>query len=363
VNERIVVTGGEGFLGWHVRVLARALGRPDPAILGRGDLDQPDRLAVTVDGADRVVHLAGVNRGPDDDVVAGNVAPARALAQALRRCDAPPKSVVFANSIQAGNPTPYGEAKATAAGILAEAAGWTGSDFADLRLPNLFGEHGRPHYNSVVATFCRVLADGGTPSVDGDRELDLLHATDAAAALLGVAAPEPVTRCSVARIADRLASFARVYRAGEIPDLADRFDVRLFNTYRSHCFPEHYPIPLPRRSDARGELVETVKVHGGGGQTFCSSTVPGATRGEHYHLAKVERFVVLRGRAEIKLRRLLHPDVVTFRVDGDSPVAVDMPTMWVHSIVNVDDGELLTLFWSNELFDPDRPDTYPEMVA
>jgi UDP-2-acetamido-2,6-beta-L-arabino-hexul-4-ose reductase len=364
----LVLTGSGGFLGWHVRVLARALGLAEPAVVRRADLADPGRLAGILSGADRVVHLAGVNRGDPAEVAAGNGELAGALADALRRCATPPKTVVFANSIQAGNGTPYGEAKAAAAALLADTTRWTGSSFLDLRLPNLFGEHGRPDYNSVIATFCRVLADGGLPRVHEDRELELLHATDAAALLLGVqppdgaGAPRPA-RHGVRQLAERLRHFAEVYRTGEIPDLPGRFDVRLFNTYRSHCFPGHYPLRPTRHADERGELFETVKVHGGGGQTFCSATRSGYTRGEHYHLAKVERFVVLRGEAEIGLRRLLHGDVVRLRVSGSAPAIVDMPTMWAHSITNVGDSELLTLFWSNELFDQARPDTYPETVS
>jgi UDP-2-acetamido-2,6-beta-L-arabino-hexul-4-ose reductase len=94
-----------------------------------------------------------------------------------------------------------------------------------------------------------------------------------------------------------------------------------------------------------------------------SGTNPGVTRGEHYHLSKVERFVVLRGEAVIRLRRLLHDDVLTFRVSGAVPAVVDMPTMWAHNITNIGSDELLTLFWSNDLFDPGQPDTYPEAVT
>jgi UDP-2-acetamido-2,6-beta-L-arabino-hexul-4-ose reductase len=239
---------------------------------------------------------------------------------------------------------------------------WSGARFEDARLPNLFGEHGRPHYNSVIATFCRLLADGAAPRIDEDRTLDLLHATDAAAVLLGLDKAAAPVRCSVRQIAGRLTEFATVYRDGQIPALVSDFDVRLFNTYRSHCFPAHYPIALPRHSDARGELVEAVKAHGGGGQTFFSTTRPGITRGQHFHLAKVERFLVVRGEAEIALRRVLHDDVVRFRVSGREPAIVDMPTMWAHSITNVGTEDLLTLFWANEVFDPASPDTYAETV-
>jgi UDP-2-acetamido-2,6-beta-L-arabino-hexul-4-ose reductase len=363
MTESVALTGAGGFLGWHIRVLARALGRPAPTIIGRDALASVETLASLLNGVDRVVHVAGVNRGQPDEVATGNVVLARQLSAGLRACQTPPKRVVFANSVQAANGTPYGDGKAAAAVLLAETARWFGCAFDDVLLPNLFGEHGRPNYNSVVATFCRVLADGGTPRVDGDRELDLLHATDAAASLLGLPCPGGSARRTVRQLADQIGGFASIYRAGEIPDLHDRFDLRLFNTYRSHIFPANTPIPLTRHSDARGGLVEAVKVHGGGGQTFCSSTVPGVTRGDHFHMAKVERFVVVRGEAEICLRRVLHDEVLRFRVSGDEPVVVDMPTMWAHSITNVGAGELTTLFWANELFDPANPDTYPELVS
>ncbi|WP_406108274.1 NAD-dependent epimerase/dehydratase family protein [Micromonospora globbae] len=361
---RLAVTGAGGFLGWHVRVLLRALGWPEPTVVTRADLADPAVVAAKVAGVDRVLHVAGVNRGEPADVAAGNVQLAAQLVEGLRRAAMPPGSLVFANSVQAGNGTPYGDSKATAASLLAD----TGLPFDDVLLPNLYGEHGRPYYNSAVATFCRVLAEGGQPEVHADRQLDLVHVTDAAARLAGVPAggswdpTMPPLRVGVRDLAGRLAAMADTYRTGEIPPLRDRHEVRLFNTYRSHCFPAHYPIALPRRADARGELVETVKAHGGAGQTFCSSTRPGVTRGEHFHLAKVERFVVLRGSAEISLRRVGDTEVLRFPVRGDEPVVIDMPTMWVHKLVNTGADELLTLFWTNELFDPDRPDTWPEPV-
>jgi UDP-2-acetamido-2,6-beta-L-arabino-hexul-4-ose reductase len=359
----IVLSGGSGFLGWHIRVLARALGLPAPHPLTRADLAHPARLAGLVDGADRVLHVAGVNRGTPAEVRDGNEGAAEALAAAVQQCATPPKTVVFANSTQAGNGTPYGDSKAAAADRLADATRWCGSEFVDLKLPNLFGEHGRPHYNSVVATFCRMLADGGTPQVVDDKALDLVHAQDAAAAILGRDGADLVpARRTVSDLAETISTYAHTYRRTEIPAVTDPFDLKLFNTYRSHCFPGHYPMPLPVHTDARGGLVEAVKAHGGG-QTFFSTTRPGVTRGEHYHLSKVERFVVVRGEAEIRLRRVLHDDVVTFRVTGDEPAVVDMPTMWAHDITNVGSGDLLTLFWTHEIFDPDRPDTYAEKVS
>ena len=106
-----------------------------------------------------------------------------------------------------------------------------------------------------------------------------------------------------------------------------------------------------------------VRAHGGQGQTFVSTTRPGITRGEHFHLRKVERFVVLSGRARISLRRLFSEEVVSFDVTGGDPSVVDMPTMWAHNITNTGSDELTTLFWTQELFDPAAPDTYAEPVG
>jgi UDP-2-acetamido-2,6-beta-L-arabino-hexul-4-ose reductase len=364
MGNSIVLSGGSGFLGWHTRVLARALGLPAPKPLSRDDFRTPARLAGLLDGADRVLHVAGVNRGTPEEVASGNMVAAEALATAVQRCGTPPKTVVFANSTQAGNGTPYGDSKAAAAQRIEDATRWCGSRFVDLRLPNLFGEHGRPHYNSVIATFCRMLADGGAPRVVEDRPLDLVHVQDAAAALLGQEGADLVpARRTVLDLKHTLTGYAETYRKTEVPALTDPFDLKLFNTYRSHCFPGHYPMPLPKHVDARGGLVEAVKSHGRSGQTFFSTTRPGVTRGEHFHLSKVERFVVVRGEAEIRLRRVLHGDITCFRVTGDEPVLVDMPTMWVHNITNVGADDLLTLFWTNEIFDPARPDTYAEKVS
>lgn len=363
MSARLVLTGAGGFLGWHVRVLARALGHPDPVIVDRPTLASPALLASRLNGADRVVHLAGVNRGKPVEVAAANIELGRQLAAGLRACTTPPKRVVFANSVQSGNGTPYGDAKAAAAAVLAEATRWLGSDFDDTLLPNLFGEHGRPHYNSVVATFCHQLAQGATPQVTDDRPLSLLHATDAASWLLGHTDTPETAHRTVGQLAHQLTRFATTYRTGDIPPLHTRFDVRLFNTYRSHSYRSTAPMPLTSHADARGDLVEAVKVHGGGGQAFCSTTRPGVTRGNHFHLAKIERFVVIRGEAEIRLRRLLHDDVLRIRATGDRPAIIDMPTMWSHSITNIGRGDLITLFWANDLFDPANPDTHPEPVV
>jgi len=360
---RILLTGAAGFLGWHTRVRLGALTDHEVVAVDRTEWAT---LVDYMDGVDAILHIAGVNRGTEDDVEGGNGDLAQAVANAVRASGGRPR-IVYANSIQAGNGTPYGIGKAAAADILASLADNLGVHFVDIQLPNLFGEHGRPGYNSFVATFAHAVIDGETPTV-ADKEVSLLYAQEAAQVFIdaldttqSVVRPQG-TPTTVKGVYDTFHDFNALYSKGDIPPLLTDLDVDLFNTLRAAKFPAHYPIGLTSRSDDRGRLVEVVRAHGGQGQTFISTTKPGITRGEHFHLRKVERFVVVGGSARISLRKVLTDEIVSFEVDGDAPAVVDMPTMWVHNITNIGPGELTTLFWTNELFDPQAPDTYPEAV-
>ena len=362
---KIVLTGTHGFLGWHTRLRLHALTAHEIIPVGREDWAD---LPSLVSDADAVIHIAGVNRAASDDEVRdGNVTLARDLAAAVAGARAPLR-VVYANSIQAGNGTPYGSGKEAAALVLADAAASVDGSFVDVLLPNIFGEHGRPKYNSFVATFVHATVAGEDVTIN-DNQVGLLHVQDAAQALIdGLVAEEssisvePETH-GVQEVWDLLQEFHSSYvPSGEIPDLSTKFRIDLFNTYRTALFPEHYPIALVPHADARGAFVETVRCRGGEGQTSFSTTVPGITRGEHYHLHKIERFAVIRGKGTMELRKMFTDEVVTFEAVGDAPVAVDMPVGWVHNITNTGDDVLFTQFWSHELFRPDAPDTFPEPV-
>nr|WP_241979419.1 NAD-dependent epimerase/dehydratase family protein [Cryobacterium suzukii] len=307
-----------------------------------------------------------MNRGSDDEVRVGNVRFADQMAAAIRRAEPAPAVVVYANSTQAGHGGIYGDSKAAAAEILQSAANAVGAVFQNTLLPNLFGEHGRPFYNAVTATFCHLISQGEQPTVQQDKELTLLHAQDAADLLIEagreIDGNARQVHETVSGLLRRLSGMASLYDHGQIPDLASKFDRDLFNTYRSYTFPAQTPIRLTRHEDARGSFCEIIRSHGGGGQSSFSTTVPGMTRGDHFHRRKMERFTVESGEAVIALRRLFHDEVFEFRVSGSGPVAVDMPTMWAHKITNVGNAELFTSFWSNEIFDPNFPDTIAEAV-
>ncbi|MFC6354800.1 polysaccharide biosynthesis C-terminal domain-containing protein [Luethyella okanaganae] len=362
-RPRIVVTGAGGFLGWHVRAALVSEGF-EPVALGLGEGFDLSRAARMVSSAQSVIHLAGMNRGTDPEVHDGNILFARQLSDALALADSSPRSLVYANSVQADNDSPYGRSKRAAGDLLAAETGLRGVVFRDVLLPNIFGEHGRPFYNSVVATFCHLVATGGSPTIDQDRSLTLLHAQNAADLLIGTTEDlTAMTReITVSGVLESIQGMAARYAGGDVPDITDPFDRDLFNTYRSFLFDVRPAIPLRRHADARGSFFEIVRSHGGQGQSSFSTTVPGISRGDHFHRRKVERFTVLSGEAVISIRRLFGDETVEIPVSGAEPVAVDMPTMWSHKITNTGSSELYTSFWANDVFDPASPDTFPEAV-
>ncbi|EAQ03075.1 capsular polysaccharide synthesis enzyme CapF [Pseudooceanicola batsensis HTCC2597] len=371
--KRIVVTGARGLLGWHsharlhaANCAARFRGEAEPydiVALDHAAFDDDARLHEAVTGAHGILHFAGVNRAPDDEVEAANPAIAQRLAATCRAAGSDPH-VVYANSTHAASDTPYGRSKRIAGETLDAFAG----RYTDLVLPHIFGEGARPFYNNVTATLIDRILAGETPEVNPEGRVNLLYAGAVADLAIGAIEegitgrlqpePRPIT---VPDLYARLQAFHDSYTANIYPDLSDPFDLALFNSYRAASYPDQWPRPLRLNTDARGTLFEAVK-GGGGGQTFLSTTKPGITRGDHFHLGKVERFLVVQGEAVIRIRKVLTDEVWEYRVSGDSPAPVDMPTLHTHSIENVGDSDLLTLFWTHDLFDPANPDTFADKV-
>jgi len=363
----IAITGSGGFLGWHLRVHCHA--KPEIKILqvDREGFRDPAHFQQVIRQADAVVHLAGLNRGSDQDIECVNVELTKQLISACRQTGARPH-VLLANSTHQERDTAYGRSKRESAGMLGAWALEAGTVFTDLVIPNVYGEGGRPFYNSVVATFCHQLASGEEPKIIQDGQLELVHAqrvSSAIVAAIGGRVSSQVRmegeRLSVSECLSKLQAFDRCYRAHLVPDVKADLDLDLFNTYRSFLYPRHYPVTLQLHSDARGHLFEAVKsLHGG--QCFISTTKPGITRGNHYHTRKFERFLVLGGDAVIRIRKLLTRDIVEFKVSGTVPQYIDMPTFCTHEITNAGQAELTTLFWAHEIFDPQRSDTIREPV-
>ena len=146
------------------------------------------------------------------------------------------------------------------------------------------------------------------------------------------------------------------------PQLNSVFEVNLFNTFRSYIdHSSYYPVLLKKNPDQRGVFIETIKTSLGGQFSF-STTIPGITRGNHFHTRKIERFIVIKGKAIIELRRIGTTEILRFELNGEQPSFVDMPVWFTHNITNTGDDELITLFWINEFFNPDDTDTFFEKV-
>lgn len=365
---KIGITGSEGLIGWHQRAYLKTIGGDhEIRLAGRTTFEQAGALTAFVDGLDAVIHLAGMNRGDDAEIEATNTRLARDLVAACERTGSRP-FVVYANSTHQDRDTAYGRGKLAAADTFRRWAEQCGAGFANLILPHVFGEFGKPFYNSVVSTFCHQLARNETPQIITDGDLELLHVQDVVAQCWQAIQQNQRADIrmqgvgmKVSELLQHLTDMRDCYRAMVMPSFETALDVRLFNTLRSYLFPAHYPVALTLHSDARGSLFEVVKSNCGG-QVFMSTTHPGITRGNHFHSRKVERFLVASGEADIRLRKLFSDEVINFKVRGDAPSYVDIPTFHTHHITNTGQSELVTLFWTNEIFNPADPDTFPEQV-
>ena len=364
---KIGITGASGMIGWHLRCHLKQYPEFTVCEVGRETLHQSGALAEFVADLDVVIHLAGQNRGDKSDISRVNPKLAQCLIEACELSGALPH-IVYSSSTHAAGDSAYGQSKRKAGELIAAWADKNGARFTNMILPHVFGERTRPNYNSVVATFAHALATGRKAQVTHDAELELVHAQDVCAQILqvlqnGVTGELRIEgrRIRVSEVLKKLQGIASNYQSDIIPDLSCEFDLRLFNLYRSYLFPEFYPRGLTLHSDDRGVLFEAIKADNGG-QAFFSTTEPGITRGNHFHFRKVERFLVVDGCATIRIRRLFDDVVHSFDVNGDEPAIIDMPTLHTHNITNTSDKRLLTIFWSNEIFDPDRPDTISESV-
>ena len=367
---KVGITGANGFIGWHMRCyLATRKDVVEVRLADRDTFASEVKLKQFVDKLDLIVHLAGVNRAEPEELVGGNAEPAEKLVNALKDAGNTP-FIAYTSSTQAVSAAnPYGEGKAAVSEIFQEWAKINKASFANLIVPHVFGEYGRPNYNSAVATFAQQVTSGQQPSIHNDGQLELVHVQDLVKQIVQtyegrVAGDVRVSGrpTGVVEVATTLQQLHHTYVIdGQFPDLSDHFTRCLFNTLRGAIESSERCRSVIKHEDDRGWLVETVKANSGG-QCFVSTTKPGITRGNHFHLRKVERFMVLQGKATINMRKLFTDDVITYDLDGNAPSYVDIPTMHTHSITNAGDDELITLFWSDEFFDPENPDTTFEDV-
>ncbi len=408
---KILVTGAKGFVGknlcsqlrnirdgkarWYPFSAAGQGTEEKPAIDGvfEYDIDStPEQLEAWCSECDFVFNLAGVNRPKDaEEFMKGNFGFASKLLETLRRhgnnCP-----VMLSSSAQAsltgrfGN-SEYGRSKKAGEDLFLEYGTETGARVLVYRFPNLYGKWCRPNYNSAVATFCNNIANDLPIQVnDPSVELELLYIDDLVdEMILALAAREhrcefdglsvrpsangrycfcPVTHCvTLGEIVQLLHKFHNMPQTLLIPEMpADSFAKRLFSTYLSYLPKEKTVFDLKMNEDARGsftEMVHTLKC----GQVSINISKPGITKGEHWHHSKWEQFIVVSGRGLIQLRKEGTDEVLNYEVSGDKIQSVIILPGYTHNIINLSDTEdLVTVMYCNEIFDPERPDTYFDKV-
>jgi len=373
---KVGITGQSGFIGGHLYNFLN-LKKDEITLIPfeEGFFENKILLRKFVRDCDVIVHLAALNRHNDPQVVYDtNLKLVNQLLEVLKAEGSRPH-ILFSSSTQEEMDNLYGKSKRDGRILFEQWAESNNARFTGFVIPNVFGPFGNPFYNSVVATFCHQLTHNERPKIVIDTTLKLIY-VDELIDLLYHKIVDPVighettlynvhntSESKVSEILAILENFKKIYFESHcFPVLNSNFELNLFNTFRSYMeHSSYYPVLLNKNVDNRGAFIETIKTSIGGQFSF-STTVHGVTRGNHYHTRKIERFIVIKGKAVIELRRIGTNEILHFDLNGDNPSFVDMPIWYTHNITNVGDEELITLFWINEFFNPDDPDTCFEKV-
>lgn len=406
---KVLVTGAKGFVGRNLCETLRNIrdGKDRrkrfrellPLEVFEYDVDTSrSDLENWCSEADFVFNLVGVNR-PDDpaDFMRGNFGFASDLLGLLEQHDnrCP---VMLASSIQASltgryEGSAYGESKRAGEELFFDYSNRTGAPVLIYRFPNLYGKWCQPRYNSAIATFCDAIANGRDFHVnDPSARLELLHIDDLIAEMLSAlfgkehhcgydgvrALPDPDGRwcyvpgadeATLGEIVALLESFRESRESHKVLDLSEgSFSKKLWSTFLSYYDGGSLAYPLEQKVDERGSFTEFLRTSDRG-QISINVAHPGVTKGNHWHHAKWEKFLVVSGEALIRLRRVgLGADgkpfsVDEYRVSGDELTVVEMAPGMAHSITNLSEtDDLVTVIWANEPFDSENPDTYYEEV-
>ena len=410
---KILVTGAKGFVGKN---LCAALNNikdgkdrrfPELSIecVYEYDLDStPEELDLWCKEADFVFNLAGVNRPQNqEEFMQGNFGFASTLLDTLKKhkntCP-----VMLSSSQQAsltgrfGN-SEYGRSKKAGEDLFLEYGKETGAEVHVYRFPNLFGKWCRPNYNSAVATFCNAFANDLPYTVnDPSVELELLYIDDLVDEMIAILEGKghhcefeglevipapcppkgeiavgvgryrycPIThKVTLGEIVELLKSFAEQPKTLMVPEIpAGSFAKKLYSTYLSYLPKEKVAFPLKMNVDDRGSFTELVHTLNNG-QVSINISKPGITKGQHWHNTKFEQFIVVKGHGLIQQRNLNDPEgkVLEWEVDGDHIQAVHMLPGYTHNIINLSETEdLVTVMYCNEIFNPNKPDTFGEKV-
>lgn len=366
---KVGITGQAGFVGTHLyNHLGLQSDKYERILFEDVYFEDIVKLRTFVKQCDVIVHLAAMNRHESEQVLYDtNIRLNRMLVEAMEVERVTPH-VLFSSSIQEERKNLYGKSKREGREMIEQWAQRTGASFTGLIIPNVFGEFSCPNYNTFIATFAHNLVSGRQPTIIIDGDVKLIYVASLCRFIISRFEKKGVCKVEVPwdfekKVSEILTLFEifkdLYFKEGFIPELKDLNEVNLFNTFRSYISPRY--VKLAQQVDLRGAFVETIRL-GVGGQVSFSTTVPGITRGNHYHTRKIERFTVIKGKALIQLRKIGTDEVFNFYLSGTEPAYVDMPVWYTHNIKNIGEEELYTQFWINEWYNPADGDTYFEKV-
>jgi UDP-2-acetamido-2,6-beta-L-arabino-hexul-4-ose reductase len=363
---KVGITGQKGFVGSH---LHNYLGLKDDiqrVQFEKEFFDNHQDLVAFVKQCDVIVHLAAMNRHEDAQVIYNtNIALVENLIEACKASNSKP-AILFSSSTQESLDNLYGLSKRKGSELLQAWSAENETRVLNMVIPNVFGPFGKPRYNSVVATFCHAIARGESPTIINDIEIKLIYVNELIEHIYhyiitnvsGKVNVPHYHELKVSLLLEKLNHFKKTYMEDKsFPSISNPTDLALFNTFRCYIPHDFYPVKFKNNVDYRGNFVEIARTNSIGQFSF-STTFPGVTRGNHFHIRKAERFAVIKGKASIKLRKVDSEAVIEYFLDGNEPAYVDMPIWYTHNITNIGEEELLTLFWINEPFDAADPDTW-----
>lgn len=362
----ILITGAKGFIGKNLVEKLKECDNYKLTLIDRNN--RKEDLVKGVKDADFIFHLAGINRPKnDEEFFEGNKGLTEEIIDILKN-NHKNTPILITSSIQADLDNAYGKSKKAAEKALEEYKKETGANVYIYRLANVFGKWCRPNYNSAVATFCHNIArDEEVWISDPNKMMTLDYIDDVVRCFIktmeeskeydGYLSVDVQHNITLGEIVELLKSFKKSRENLSIPNMESEITKKLYSTYLSYLPEDKFNYPLKMNVDNRGSFTEFLKSKDRG-QVSINISKPGIVKGNHWHNTKNEKFLVVSGEGLIRFRKVDSEEIVEYKVSGEKLEVVDIPVGYTHSITNIGTTDMVTVMWVNELFDPEKPDTY-----
>lgn len=364
---KVLVTGYKGFIGKNLIEFLKT--KPNIELYLFDIENTAEDLNCYCKDCDFVVNLAGVNRNPDDSqFVKGNCGVIENVINYLIKnqniCP-----IMYSSSIQAELDNIYGKSKKLAEDIVFNFSNKYNVPVYVYRFPNLFGKWGLPNYNSVIATFCyNISRDIEIQINDANKELTLAYIDDVVSNIYDIIMNRPdlddkycnvdkIYQKKLGDIANLIYQFKNSRKELSVINTGDDFEKKLYSTYLSFLPTDQFSYEIKSHVDERGSFSELIRTSNAG-QFSVNIAKPGITKGNHWHNTKNEKFIVIKGNAEICFREPFSSEIIKYYVCGDKIEVVDIPCGYTHNIKNIGNDDLIFFIWCNECYDINNPDTY-----